>query len=235
MSGGHRLSGAADAAAFLARLTRLDPAAVVRLRSDRAAGRTALWARLPWTVLVSRTVAGTGPGDATVSAAKLLAEVTANGSDLPARRDAEWRWSLPPSAGRVVETIAAADLRRIAAAAADTLHAAAAEGVGGRAVGQRALRDALLDHVAVVVTRPAAETGAGVGGPPEPSRIEVSQRLVQAVVRMGFLGAGDVLSDEHAQVRLAGRWVGLSAPYGVAWLPGVNQLAVQADLGRTNG
>jgi hypothetical protein len=233
---GHGLAGAADAAAFLARLTRLDPAAVVRLRSEQAAGRTALWARLPWSVLVGRTVAGPGPGDATVSAAKLLAEVTAGGLDLPTRRDAEWRWPLPPAAGRVVETIAAVDLRRIAEAAADTLRSAAAEGVRGRAVGQRVLRDALLDHVAVVVTEPVSETGVGGAGPlPEPRRIEVSQRLVQAVVRMGFLGAGDLMDDAYVQVRLAGRWVGLSAPYGVAWQAVVNQLALQTGRDRTNG
>ena len=39
----HGLLGVSDAGAFLARLTRLDPAAPVRLRSS--GGRTAIWAK----------------------------------------------------------------------------------------------------------------------------------------------------------------------------------------------
>jgi hypothetical protein len=46
-------------------------------------------------------------------------------------------------------------------------------------------------------------------------RLEIPQRLVQAVVRMGFLGSGDV----PVRVRSAQRWVGLAARYGTAWLP----------------
>jgi hypothetical protein len=217
---GHGLSGTADAGAFLARLTRFDPAAVVRLRSNPESGRTELWARLPWTVLVSRSVAGAGPGDATVSAADLLGELGGGGTRLPARRDADWRWPLPGPPGRVVETLAGADLRRISTAAAGALRVAATEGVAGRAVGQRALRDALLDHVAVVVT--GLPDGAA-----EEARVEVSQRLVQAVVRMGFLGTGAPAEADHVQVRLAGRWTGLVAPYGSAWLPRGSQLSLK--------
>jgi hypothetical protein len=88
-----------------------------------------------------------------------------------------------------------------------------AGGLAGRAVGQRAVRDALLDHVALVVT-PA-------GGEP----VEVPQRLVQAVSRMGFLGKVDV-DSAHARVCVSGRWVGISAPYGVAWLQSVKKLTV---------
>ena len=212
---GHGLAGVADAGAFLARLTRLDKAAPVRLRSTGA--RTALWAQLPWNVLVTREVAGPGPGDATVSAAELLA-VLANGDDtLPARRDAQWRWPLPPPGARVVETVAAAEVIRLAAAAAGTLREVTAGGLAGRAVGQRAVRDALLDHVALVVT-PAD------GGP-----VEVSQRLVQAVSRMGFLGpAGGSAGVDGPEIRVcvSGRWVGLSAPYGVGWLQPVKELTV---------
>src|SRR3954468_10457938 len=120
----HGLSGVADAGAFLARLTRLDPTAPVRLRAS--GGRTALWARLPWEVLVTREVAGREPRDATVSAAGLLAvlagggvagrerrdarvaaaglrAVLAGGGDrLPEPRDAQWRWPLPPAASETV-------------------------------------------------------------------------------------------------------------------------------------
>ncbi|GAB2959883.1 hypothetical protein GCM10027280_55830 [Micromonospora polyrhachis] len=264
---GHGLVGVADAGAFLARLNRLDRTAVVRLRSvppsESPGGvhRTALWARLPWNVLVGRMVAGVGPGDVTVAVRDLLAELARNGTDLPYRRDADWRWPLPPSASRVVEMLPGAELRRIAAAAAGTLRSAEASGVGGRAVGQRAVRDALLDHVAVVVTQPAAD-----GAPPV--QAEVSQRLVQGIVRMGFLGpagpaeraaategtadadgtptvgsiadAGGtepagVPGDSPVQVRLAGNWIGLSAPYGVAWSLKVSNLVMRPVQVPPNG
>ncbi|MFC8301845.1 hypothetical protein, partial [Micromonospora orduensis] len=202
------------------------------LRPAGAAGRVALWARLPWQVLVVRTVAG-GPADGvaddvTVAAAELLAELERGGTTLPTRRDAQWRWPLPPARSQPVEVLPAAELRRIADAAAGTLRTASEQGVAGRAVGQRALRDALLDHVAVVVTP---------DGPPAPP-VEVSQRLVQGLVRMGFLGAAGpaAAADEPAvQVRVAGRWVGLVGPYGAAWLQKATDLAVTPLMTRPNG
>jgi hypothetical protein len=216
----HGLTGVADAGAFLARLTRLDPAAPVRLRSTRS--RTGLWAMLPWDVLVTREVAGEGPGDATVSAAELLAVLARGDAELPPRRDSLWRWPLPASGGRAVEAVASAELARLASAAAGTLRQVTAGGLAGRAVGQRAVRDALLDHVALVVT-PAA------GDP-----IEVPQRLIQAVSRMGFLGRPDV-DEGTARVCVSGRWVGISAPYGVAWLQNVQKLTVIPIGSHPNG
>lgn len=216
---GHGLSGVADAGAFLARLVRLDRGAVVRLRPVPDAGRTALWARLPWEVLVVRTVAGSAPGDVTVAAAELLGELEAEGSALPRRRDDGWRWALPPATSRAVEVLPADEVRRVAAAAAGTLREASAHGVAGRAVGQRMVRDALLDHVAVVVTPDDA--------PDAP--VEVSQRLVQGLVRMGFLGPGDV------QVRVAGRWVGLVGPYGATWSRKVAELSLRPAAGHPKG
>jgi hypothetical protein len=207
----HGLAGVADAGAFLARLTRLDPAAPVRLRSTRS--RTALWAMLPWDVLVSREVAGAGPGDATVSAAELLAALAHGDAELPPRRDSLWRWPLPASGGRAVESVACAELARLATAAAGTLRQVTAGGLGGRAVGQRALRDALLDHVALVIT------------PTDGDPIDIPQRLIQAVSRMGFFGKTDV-DGGAARVCVSGRWVGISAPYGVAWLQNFKKLTV---------
>ncbi|MEV4480335.1 hypothetical protein [Micromonospora coxensis] len=224
MTPGHGLDGVADAGAFLSRLVRFDPATVVRLRPVDGAGRTALWARLPWDVLVTRTVAGRAPGDVTVAAADLLARLESADGGLPTRRDERWRWPLPPATGRQVEVLPAGELRRIAEAAAGTLRSAATHGVGGRAVGQRMLRDALLDHVAVTVTPDDA--------PAEP--VEVSQRLIQGLVRMGFLGpAGDAPGE--VQVRVAGRWVGLVGPYGAAWLRKVSDLAVRPLRDHPNG
>jgi len=223
----HGLAGVADAGAFLARLTRLDPAAPVRLRSS--SGRTALWARLPWEVLVSRTVAGAGPEDATVSAAELLAVLAAEGTTLPALRDEQWRWPLPPASGVTVESVSSAELARLAAAAAGTLREVAAGALGDRAIGQRAVRDALLDHVALTVTPSFAPASASPSPSPSLSPslepVEVTQRLVQAVSRMGFLGPEGVDVPE-TRVRRAGNWVGLSAPYGVAWLQKVGKLTV---------
>jgi hypothetical protein len=227
-----RLVDVADAGAFLARLTGLDGAALVRLRAGTPdpAGepRVALWALLPWDVLVTRSVRGEVPGDATVGAADLLARLARGAAELPPRRDADWRWPVPPSAGRAVETVAAAELRRVAAAAAGTLREAASSGVGGRSLGERVVRDALLDHVAIVVTADSGE------------RVEVTQRLVQAVVRMGFLGAAEPSvprdsSEALAQVRLAGRWVGIAAQYGTAWSRSAGQLAVRPVGIHTNG
>ncbi|MEU6077476.1 hypothetical protein [Micromonospora sp. NPDC047074] len=219
--GGHGIVDAADAGAFLARLVRLDRAAPVRLRSGGAAGRTALWGHLPWGVLAVRTVAGDGPGDVTVAAGELLAELAAGGGALPARRDERWRWPLPPAASRRVETLPGGELRRIAVAAAGALREASTNGVAGRAVGQRALRDALLDHVPVVVT-PDDPPGASV---------EVTQRMVQGLVRMGFLGAAEEVAgpggEGDVQVRLAGRWVGLVGPYGAIWSQKATDLVVR--------
>jgi hypothetical protein len=197
----------ADAGAYLARLVRLDPAALVRLR-PAGDGALALWAWLPFEVLVTRRVRATLTDDVTVRAADLLAGLDAGRRRLPSRYDAAWRWPLPSGPGHVVERVPAAEVRRLGAAAESTLREAV-EGLPGRAVGERVLRDALLDHVPVVVT---TEDGG---------RVEVSQRLVQAVVRMGFLGpeiaVGPEISDDDVKVRIAVGWVGLAGSFGSGW------------------
>lgn len=208
-----RLLVPSDARVFLGRLTRLDPDAVVRLR-PAAAGRTGLWARLPWGVLVVRELAVTVPDDLTVGAAALLAGLPEPAAllaglpelaELPPRRDREWRWPLPPDPGEVLEEIPARRLAEVAAAAARTLREVTTVGLAGRPVGVRMVREALLDHVAIVVEAP---TG----------RVEVPQRLVQGVIRMGFLGR---VTDPGTVVRVrrSQRWVGLAARYGTGWLP----------------
>ncbi|RIV31352.1 serine/threonine-protein kinase [Micromonospora radicis] len=223
---GHGIEGVADAGAFLARLVRLEPAALVRLRPGGAPARTALWARLPWGVLAVRTVAGPGAGDATVAAGQLLAELAAGRAVLPSRRDAQWRWPLPPGASRRVETLPGGELRRLAEAAAGTLREAATHGVAGRAVGQRALRDALLDHVAVLVTAD--------GELDRP--VQVSQAAVQGLIRMGFLGPAErAAGADEVQVRTAGRWVGLVGPYGAVWSQKATDLVVRPARHHPNG
>jgi len=217
--------GAADAGAFLARLVRLAPDAVVRLRQSTTE-RVALWARLPWEVLVSRTIDATLPEDAalpedaTVSAAALLAVLRPGEVALPPRQDAAWRWALPPTAGRSVEVLPAAQVRQLGAAAAATVRAAAASGVAGRAVGERAVRDALLDHEAIVVN--ATVTNSTV------DRVAVPQRLVQAVVRMGFLRSSGDSTESPVHILVAGRFVGLAAEYGVTWYQKSAGLSIRA-------
>jgi hypothetical protein len=185
-----------DAGAFLAWVLRLDPAAAVRLR-PAPGGVVALWAHLPFEVLVTRGVRAAITEDLTVRADELLTAVE-RGAGLPPRREASWRWPLPPTGGRVVERIPADEVRRLAAAAAAAAQSALTGGVAGRAVGSRMVRDALLDHEAIVVFEGS-------------DRLAVSQRLVQAVTRMNFL------SDEPVSVRRAGAWIGLGAQFGAAW------------------
>lgn len=202
-----RFVAPADARVFLGRLGHLDAGAVVRLR-PAGAERTALWARLPWGVLVTREVAAAAPGDVTVGAEALLRAAGEPGGTLPPRRDPEWRWPLPPHQGAVLEEIPAETLHGVAQAAAGTLREVTTHGLQGRPVGVRMLREALLDHVPIVVE---AQESA--------DRVEVPQRLVQAVVRMGFLGDRGAQDDAPVRVRRAGRWVGLAARHGGAWLP----------------
>ncbi|MER7002554.1 hypothetical protein ABT297_05855 [Dactylosporangium sp. NPDC000555] len=184
--------------AFVARVVRLDPGAVVRLR-PAGEGAVTLWSRLPWGVLVCRGIPAPLALDRTVSARELLESID---GELPASRDTDWRWSLPRVPGTVVERIPRGDVVRVGEAAARTVRTAAVEGVGGRPVGSRMLRDALLDHVPITVTTEAGD------------RIPVSQRLVQAVIRMGFTSGA---AGDFVDVRVSGPWTALACAYGSAW------------------
>jgi hypothetical protein len=177
----------------------------VRLR-PAGTGAVTLWGRVPWEVLVARTVGGAVDGDLTVPAAALLDRLSAGRHGLPGRRDGDWRWPLPAAPGTAVETVPAADLVRLGAAAAQTLRAS-----HGR-VGERVLRDALLDHVAIAVD--------GGSGPP----VQVRQGLVQAVLRMGF-----VTTEQSGEttIRVAKNWVCLATEHGEAWLQTRSNLAVR--------
>ncbi|NUT34033.1 MAG: hypothetical protein HOV79_13275 [Hamadaea sp.] len=225
------------AARFLTRLIRFDPGALVRLR-PAGEGRVALWGALPWGVLVTRTVDGFSASDRTVAATDLLA-----GAVDPARRDAEWRWALPPAAAGSVEVLPASVVRDVARAAAQTLKTAMESGVDGQPVGSRRLRDALLDHVAVTVTvdRP--------GSPLDGRVVEIPVRVVQGVTRMGLLAPDDAapaprdvdtttasvrapqgvpvssatppqpagVAADQVEVLVAGAWTGLAGPAGTVW------------------
>ncbi|MFC7480807.1 hypothetical protein ACFQX7_13315 [Luedemannella flava] len=180
----------ADVGAFAYRLSRLDPLAVVRLR-PAGPGLVQLWGMLPFKVLASRTIAAHLDGDVTLAAADLLARLDDPELPPPVRRDSAWMWPLPPMNVPAVEGLPVDEVVGLARAAEETLRTASAEGVGDRPVGERVLRDALLDHVAVVVT---AEGGRSV---------EIPQRLVQGLVRMNFHGSG---RDGLVTVRASGSW-----------------------------
>jgi hypothetical protein len=210
-------AGRADAGAFLARLLRLDARAFVRLRPVEPEVAE-IWAMLPFQVLVARRLRTPIESDITVTASELMRTLSDPAAPVPDRRDQAWRWPLPPSAGTAVEKLPEAEVARVAAAASRTLRQAVSTGVGGRPVGERLVRDALLDHVPIVVT----------AGPD--TRIDVPQRLVQGVVRMGFLRVTspqrpDAVASGNAlvTVRLSGSWIGLDASYGCGWYrPGIS-------------
>lgn len=184
-----------DVGAFLARLVRLDAAALVRLRPQRA-GVTALWAELPFGVLATRSVPAALAEDVTVRAAELLAVLERGERALPRRYDEAWRTPLPPGGGQRLETVPTGELRRITRAAAQTVRDA-----GARGVGERRLRDELLDHTAVIVTQGDHEE-------------KVPVRLVVGLARMGFLDADDAAP---VAIRRTRGWLAAEARYGAAW------------------
>jgi hypothetical protein len=190
-----------DIGVFLARVTRLDPAALVRVRP---AGREhlTLWAQLPFDVLVARTVAGSWTEDVTVAAAELLDAVSAGplvGSpdtlELPRRRDTDWRGSLPPQRGwQPLDTVPADIVRRLVAAGEQAFRAAG----GGVA---QAAGESLLGHETLRVRGDTA-------GAPE---IAVPFRLLLGLARMAVLG------DEPVAVSVQGPWLRLTAQHGIVY------------------
>jgi hypothetical protein len=197
---GLRLAGStetADLASFLGRLVALDPAAVARLRS--AAVRVTAYARLPFGVLVSRTVAGDAdPGDVTVGAGDLLAALDRGaGPDpvaWPARREMDWRAALPPVDGWVrLDSVPGDVVLRLVRAGREALRAVPA----GAAA---AAGESLLDHESLTVT------GAG-------RTAVLPLRVLGSLTRMGFLGDG----GEPVVVSVAAGWTRLAGAYGSAY------------------
>lgn len=197
---GLRLAGStetADLASFLGRLVALDPAAVVRLRS--AAARITAYARLPFGVLVSRTVAGDAdPGDVTVGAGDLLTALDrVSGPDAmawPARREIDWRAALPPADGWVrLDSVPGDVVLKLVRAGREALRAVPA----GAAT---AAGESLLDHESLTVT------GAG-------RTAVLPLRVLGSLTRMGFLGDG----GEPVVVSVAAGWTRLAGAYGSAY------------------
>ena len=186
----------ADLAAFCARVLRLDPHGLVRLR--QAEDRLAAYSRV-LEVLVSRTVHSGQPGrlDRTLSAAELLATLEGGAEAQP--RDNEWRGTLPPATG----------WRRLDVVPVAAIHAAVRAGMATfEAVRSRpdasAVGESLLEHEALTVT----------GGD---QRAVLPLRVLAAAWRMGFLGAEPAQAGTGCAVSVAGSWARLAAPNGSAY------------------
>lgn len=197
---GLRLAGSAEAVdlgSFLGRLVALDPAAVVRLRT--AVARVTAYARLPFGVLVSRTVAGDAdPADVTVGAGDLLTALDRGERPAtvawPRRRDMDWRAALPPVDGWVrLDSVPGDVVLRLVRAGRDALRAAPA----GTAA---AAGESLLDHESLTVT------GAG-------RTAALPLRVLGSLTRMGFVGDG----SEPVVVSVAAGWTRLAGAYGSAY------------------
>ncbi|SHN26970.1 hypothetical protein [Cryptosporangium aurantiacum] len=181
-----------DMGVFLARVIRLDAAALVRVRPAGPA-RLTLWAQLPFDVLAARSVAGSWPDDVTVAAADLLETVSGAATlVLPRRRDTDWRGSLPPERGwQPLDSVPADVVRDLITAGQQAF----------RTIGSRAAGESLLDHETLRVRGDTA-------GAPE---IAVPFRLLLGLARMAFLGDGPVA------VAVSGPWLRLAATHGVVY------------------
>lgn len=192
-----------DLGAFTARVVRLDPAALVRLKAG--SGRVVAWAPTPFEVLVTRAVRGElHPADLTVSGNELLAAL-AVGRDArvdPGRpEDDRWRSELPTTSGwRVVDEVPAAELEALA----DQGIALAREhGVqhGGHGGGSTAPPAGLLDQTVL--------TASGDG-----MRVQVPLRCLFALSGMGFLGGGR--PTDQVRISANDSWLRLDARFGAA-------------------
>ena len=188
------------------RVAALNPNGVLRIRLD--ADTLAGYARLPFAVLVGRTVRvvwTAPPVDCVVRAGDLVSWLDGDSSEPPLRRDVEWRGALPPVTGwRRVERVPATVVRDVVRKGAATFREAAErEGVqlGRRGVQPRAeVADALLDSVVLT----AVDGNA---------RAEVTLRTVSALTRMGFLPNGS-----HVAIDVCGRWSRVAAEYGSVYV-----------------
>jgi hypothetical protein len=208
-----RPADGSDLGSFLSRVVTLDAATLVRLRAD--GGRVTAYVRLPFGVLVSRTVDGDAePADVTVAVADLLAAVDpspgrsvpaeaspaapaapAAAAPWPTRRDLQWRAALPPGAGwQRLDQVPGDVLRALVRAGREALRAVPAGAPASAG-------ESLLDHESLTVS------GAG-------RTAVLPLRVIGALTRMGFLGDG---GSDAVVVSASGGWVRLAGPYGSAY------------------
>jgi hypothetical protein len=182
-----------DLGAFVARVVRLDQAALVRLQARD--GAVTAWAATPFDVLATRTVHGVlEPADVTMPAAGLLTALTVERAEtVDPGSGGLWHGELPPSAGWLpVDDVPAAELERLT----ERGLAVARENAGP--MGPPA---SLLDQTVLTVSaesRPA---------------VKVPLRCLFALSGMGFLG--DTGPDAGVvRVSATGTWLRLDARYG---------------------
>jgi hypothetical protein len=204
------LAGARGALEELAPVLRrgadLDPGCLARIRVG--AGAVSVLVRLPFDVLVSRTVTGgseIADLDLTVRAADLLAWLDGSSVKPPERLDEQWRGGLPPAAGwRRLDAVPDDVVRGLVRTGALTLKDmtnAAVRDHGPGAQPPAAASDALLNSIVLTVTDDDA--------PPA----EIPLRALSALTRMAFLPRGS-----HIVVAVAGRWTRIAAEYGSVYL-----------------
>jgi hypothetical protein len=182
---------------LLRRAVGLEPNVLVRLRAQNAT--------LYGFVSVFDVLAGRGVGvedgradgiDATFFAAEVVAWAE-SGGPTPARKDAQWRGSLPPVTGwQRIETIPDETIRPLVRSGALALKEAGERGPGMSARGDVA--EALLDSVVLTV-----ESHDGSGS------AQLTLRMVSTLTRLGFLPRGG-----DSGVDVSGAWVRLAAHYG---------------------
>lgn len=191
-----------DLGGFTARVVRLEPAALVRLRAT--SGLVVAWAPTPFDVLVTRSVAGElRPSDITVSGTELLAALAVGRSDQvdPGRpEDARWQTELPTTEGwRVVEEVPAAELEALAERGIELAQEhGVAHGHGG---GGTVPPPGLLDQTVLTAT------GDGM-------RVQVPLRLLFALSGMGFIGGHR--TGDRVRISANDSWLRLDARFGAA-------------------
>lgn len=189
----------ADLAAFVERAARLDPAAVIRLRT-RSGGLFTAWAVTGFDVLASRVVAGSlRPDDLSVGADELvrgLAAVDSSGYVNPGfPMDSAWRGALPPDSGFThLDDVPARLMLDLAQRGAQL--AKEHGGAQGPPV-------SLLDQEVIRVSSGDVSVG-------------VPMRCVFALTAMGFLpqSSDAVDADEIVRVRTLPAWLRIDARFG---------------------
>lgn len=189
----------ADLAAFVERASRLDAAAVVRLRK-RSTGEFTAWAATGLDVLASRVVAGVvRPDDLSVGADELahgLAAVHDSGYVDPGfPMDSAWRGALPPDSGFIHLDDVPARLMLDLAQRGSRLAKEHGSSQGPPV--------SLLDQEVIGVS--AGDNSVGV-----------PMRCVFALTAMGFLPqeADAVDSGEIVRVRVLRAWLRIDARFG---------------------
>jgi hypothetical protein len=186
-------------ATFVERAARLDPAAVIRLRT-RSGGVFTAWAATGFDVLASRVVTGiVRPDDMSVAADELargLAAVDSSGYVNPGfPMDSAWRGALPPDSGFAhLDDVPARLMLDLAQRGAQLVKE------HGSAHGPPV---SLLDQEVIRVSSADASVG-------------VPMRCVFALTAMGFLpqSAEAVAADEIVRIRTLPAWLRIDGRFG---------------------